>query len=86
MRPVETGTASWIDELKRRRVFRVLVGYGVFTFAVLQIVEPVMHGLGLPEWVLSATVIGLGVGFPLALVLAWVFDLKGGRIETTGAA
>ena len=86
MQPVETGTASWIDELKRRRVFRVLVGYGVFTFAVLQIVEPVMHGLGLPEWVLSATVVGLGVGFPMALVLAWVFDLKGGRIETTGGA
>ena len=80
---MQTGTASWFDEFKRRRVFRALVGYGIFSFAVLQIVEPVMHGLSLPEWVLSATVVGLGLGFPLALVLAWVFDVKGGRIETT---
>jgi hypothetical protein len=32
-------------ELKRRRVFRALVGYGIAAFAVLQIIEPVMHGL-----------------------------------------
>lgn len=77
------GSESWFQELKRRRVFRALAGYGVFSFAVLQVVEPVMHGLGLPDWVLSATVIGLGIGFPLALVLAWVFDVRGGRVEAT---
>src|SRR5438477_1569618 len=76
---------SWFDELKRRRVFRTLIGYGIVAFAVLQIIEPVMHGLNLPEWVLSATVIGLGLGFPFALVLAWAFDVKGGRIERAGA-
>src|SRR5260370_9074515 len=54
--------------------------------AVLQVIEPVMHGLSLPEWVLTATVVGLGLGFPFTLVLAWIFDVKGGRIETTGPA
>lgn len=43
-----------------------------------------MHGLSLPEWVLAATVIALGLGFPITLVLAWVFDVNAGRIETTG--
>ena len=76
---------SWFDELKRRRVFRTLIGYGIVAFAVLQIIEPVMHGLDLPNWVLSATVIALGLGFPFALVLAWAFDVKGGRIERAGA-
>src|SRR5690242_12042152 len=43
-----------------------------------------MHGLDLPDWVLKVTVVGLGIGFPVALVLAWAVDLKGGRIERTG--
>src|SRR5207244_12241833 len=47
---------------------------------------PVMHGLSLPEWFLTAIVVLLGVGFPVTLVLAWIFDVKGGRIETTGPA
>ena len=76
--------AGWYEELKQRRVFRALVGYGVVSFAILQIVEPIMHGLGLPEWVLAATVIALGIGFPITLVLAWVFDVNSGRIETSG--
>jgi adenylate cyclase len=72
---------GWLEELKRRRVFRALVGYGVVSFALLQVIEPVMHGLNLPEWVLTFTVLGLGLGFPITLVLAWIFDVRGGRIE-----
>src|SRR5262245_9623867 len=72
--------------MKRRRVFRTLVGYAVVAFAVLQVIEPVMHGLSLPDWVLSATVVTLGIGFPFALVLAWALDVKGGRIERTAPA
>src|SRR5437764_11097351 len=72
--------------MKRRRVFRALIGYGIVSFAVLQIIEPVMHGLQLPDWVLSATVVGLGIGFAFTLVLAWALDVKGGRIERTGPA
>jgi hypothetical protein len=49
---------QFIFELKRRRVIRVMVGWGVFSFAVLQIYEPVMHGLHLPEWTLSLVVLG----------------------------
>ena len=75
----------WLTEMKRRRVFRALLGYGIVAFAVLQIIEPIMHGLNLPEWVLKATVVALGLGFPFTLVLAWAFDVKGGRIEIAGA-
>ena len=72
-----------IAELKRRRVFRALVGYAIVAFAVLQVIEPVVHGLRLPEWTLSFVVIALAVGFPVALVLAWVFDVSSGGIERT---
>ena len=41
--------AGWFEEMKQRRVFRALIGYGIVSFAILQIVEPIMHGLSLPE-------------------------------------
>ena len=77
---------SLISELKRRRVFRVLVGYGIVSFAVLQIIEPVMHALHLPDVTLTYVVLALAVGFPVAVVLAWAFDVNEGRIERTPPA
>jgi TolB-like protein/tetratricopeptide (TPR) repeat protein len=73
--------ANLISELKRRRVFRVLVGYGIVSFAVLQVVEPITHALHLQEAVLTYTVLALALGFPVAVVLAWAFDIKQGRVE-----
>jgi serine/threonine-protein kinase len=78
--------APFFAELSRRRVFRTLVGYGVAAFAVLQIIEPVMHGLHWPDAVLSYVVIALALGFPVVVALAWVFDINDWRIERTRAA
>ena len=72
-----------VAELKRRRVFRALIGYGIVGFAVLQIIEPVMHGLHWPDAVLSYVVVALAAGFPVVLMLAWIFDVNEGRIERT---
>ena len=77
---------QFLAELKRRRVFRALVVWGIAAFAVLQVYEPVMHGLHLPEWTLSFVVIALGLGFPVTAALAWVFDFKAGGIERTPPA
>ena len=72
-----------LDELRRRRVLRALVGWAVVSFAVLQVIEPVMHALHLPEWVLTATVVVLAAGFPATVVLAWFFDLSRAGITRT---
>ncbi len=64
-------------------MIRALVGYGIAAFAVLQIIEPVMHGLHWPDAVLSYVVVALALGFPLVVVLAWIFDVNAGRIERT---
>ena len=77
---------SLVAELQRRRVFRALVGYGIAAFAILQIVEPIMHGLHWPEAVLSYVVVALAVGFPTVVILAWIFDVNAGRVERTGPA
>jgi TolB-like protein/Flp pilus assembly protein TadD len=75
--------APLFAELKRRRVFRALIGYGIAAFAVLQIIEPIMHGLHWPDAVLSYVVAALALGFPLVVTLAWIFDVNEGRIERT---
>ena len=74
---------SLLAELSRRRVFRALVAYGIAAFAVLQIIEPIMHGLHWPDRVLSYVVVALGLGFPIVVSLAWIFDVRAGRIERT---
>jgi len=74
---------SFVAELQRRRVFRALIGYAVAAFAVLQIIEPVMHGLHWPDAVLSYVVVAVALGFPIVVTLAWIFDVKAGRIERT---
>jgi len=79
----EVEAGAFISELKRRRVIRALIGYGIAAFAVLQIIEPVMHGLHWPDAVLSYTVVALALGFPVVVGLAWIFDVKQGRIERT---
>ena len=65
-----------IAGIKRRRVVRALIAYAILVFAVLQIIEPIMHGLRWPEAVLSYVVVALAVGFPFVLGIAWAFDAK----------
>ena len=83
---VDPEARSLLAELKRRRVFRAVVGYGLVAFALLQVIEPVMHGLHWPDAVLTWVVGGLALGFPVVVALAWVFDVNAGRIERTGPA
>ena len=72
-----------LAELNRRRVFRALIAYGIAAFAVLQIIEPIMHGLHWPDAVLSYVVVALALGVPVVGALAWAFDVNAGRIERT---
>ena len=72
-----------LAELRRRHVFRVMIGYGVFAFAVLQVTEPIMHGAHLPDWVLTVVLVALALGFPVAVILAWVYDLTAQGVKRT---
>jgi hypothetical protein len=77
------GLNEFVSELRRRRVFRALAGWGIFSFAILQVVEPVLHAYHLPEWSLTAVVSVLAVGFPATVILAWVFDLTSRGVVRT---
>ena len=84
--PRKATLGDLLAELKRRRVFRVMVGYGIFAFAALQVSEPIMHGARLQEWVLTAVLVALALGFPVALTLAWLFDLTAKGVRRTPSA
>jgi TolB-like protein/Tfp pilus assembly protein PilF len=75
--------SGWVQELKRRRVFRALIGWGVASFAILQVAEPLMHALDLPDSILKLVVALLCAGFPVTVALAWIFDAGAGGITRT---
>ncbi|MEE8119730.1 MAG: tetratricopeptide repeat protein, partial [Gammaproteobacteria bacterium] len=67
--------AGLISELKRRNVFRVAVMYIVTAWVIIQVSDAAVPALQLPEWVHSLVFLLLALGFPLALILAWAFEL-----------
>lgn len=75
----------WVEELRRRRVFRALVGYGIAALVVLRASDSLLQAARLPGWILSVEVVVLGLGFPITVALAWVFDLTSGGVERTPA-
>lgn len=75
---------KFLAELHRRRVFRVALVYLIVAYAVLQAAQVVFASLSLPDWAFPALVICGIVGFPIALVLGWAFDLLPARPASWG--
>ena len=71
------------DELLRRRVVRVALIYGAGAWVIAQAAQLVMDAYGVSEQYLSFVVSGLIVGLPIALVLAWIFDITPAGIQRT---
>ncbi|MGD8496858.1 MAG: hypothetical protein PVF05_11760 [Gemmatimonadales bacterium] len=76
------------EELKRRKVFRVAVVYLAVGFVLLQVAELLAEGLLLPDTFLPLVTALLIIGFPVALILAWAFELTpdGLRLESPAPA
>jgi TolB-like protein/Flp pilus assembly protein TadD len=62
-------------ELRRREVYPVIVAYAVVAWLLLQIGEVTFDPLGLPGWVMTTLIVGVTAGFPVAFLLAWVYDI-----------
>ena len=65
---------SFLGELQRRKVIRVASVYLVVSWVLLQIAATVAPILSLPEWFEELVLALLGIGFPIALILAWAFE------------
>jgi TolB-like protein len=66
---------SFFAELKRRNVFRVGIAYVVVAWLVLQVADVMIDNIGAPEWLFKFIVLMLGIGFPVALLFAWAFEM-----------
>ena len=67
-------TSFW-GELKRRNVVRVAIAYAIVSWLTLQLTDVLMPLLGLPEWVGRFVFLLLVIGFLLALILSWAYEL-----------
>jgi TolB-like protein/Flp pilus assembly protein TadD len=76
--------SSFLAELKRRKVYRVAGVYAVVAFVVWQAAEIAFPALSLPDWTLTFVVAATLLGFPIALVLAWAFDITPQGVQRTG--
>ena len=85
--PDERGVAGrtmvfWA-ELKRRRVGKVAIAYGAVAWGVTEGASVVLPALHVPDWAMTLIVVFLLVGFPIAMVLAWIFDATPEGIQRT---
>jgi TolB-like protein/Tfp pilus assembly protein PilF len=77
--------ASFLGEIKRRKVFQVAAVYLVVAWLLVQIVATVEAPLNLPDWVDTLVIVLLAVGFPIAIILSWAFDLTANGVERAGS-
>lgn len=72
-------------ELKQRNVIRVITVYAASAFVVLEVVSIVVDPLRLPEWTLPLIIVLLCVGFIIAVILSWIYDITPEGLEKTVA-
>src|SRR3954470_12740571 len=66
---------NFFSELKRRNVYKVAVAYAVVGWLVIQVCATIVPALHMPEGVTTAVVVLVLLGFPIALVIAWAFEM-----------
>jgi TolB-like protein/Flp pilus assembly protein TadD len=66
---------SFFVELKRRHVYRVAIAYAVVAWLLIQIATQVFPFFEIPHWVVRLVVVVTILGFPIALIIAWAFEM-----------
>jgi TolB-like protein/Flp pilus assembly protein TadD len=74
---------NFFAELKRRNVYKVAVAYAIVGWLLVQIATQVFPFLEIPTWVVRLVIVLVAAGFPIALVIAWAFELTPEGIKRT---
>ena len=77
---------GFFGELKRRNVYKVAVAYAVVGWVIAQIATQIFPFLEIPNWIVRLVIILIAIGFPIALVIAWAFEITPQGIERTEVA
>lgn len=65
----------FLVELRRRRVTRVVVGYAIAAWIIIEVADTIFPRLALPDWSVTVVILAAAVGLPIAIALAWFFDV-----------
>jgi TolB-like protein len=76
-------SGNFFSELKRRNVYKVAVAYAIVGWLLVQIATQVFPFLEIPNWVVRLVIVLVAIGFPVALVIAWAFELTPEGIKRT---
>ncbi len=74
---------SFFSELKRRNVFKVAASYAIVSWIALQVADTTFPALNIPAWVMSLITILILIGFPIAMFLAWAFEMTAEGLKPT---
>jgi len=66
---------KFFAELKRRGVYKVAIAYAVVAWLLMQVASQIFPFFEIPNWAVRLVVLLLVIGFPVALILAWAFEL-----------
>jgi TolB-like protein len=77
---------NFFAELKRRNVYKVAVAYAIVGWLVVQVATQVFPFLEIPNWVIRLVIVLAAIGFPIALIIAWAFELTPEGLKRTEAA
>ena len=70
------------QELKRRNVFRVAIAYLAVAWLVIQVSDIVLDNIAAPEWLMKALLFFLAIGFPIAILFAWAYEMTPDKNST----
>src|SRR5438105_15600229 len=77
---------QFIAELKRRNVYKIAMAYAVVGWLLIQVATQVFPFFEVPNWAVRLVVLLIAIGFPIALIIAWAFELTPGGIKRTEEA
>jgi TolB-like protein/Flp pilus assembly protein TadD len=77
---------NFLVELKRRNVYKVAVTYAVVGWVIAQVATQIFPFLEIPNWIVRLVIVLIGIGFPIALIIAWAFEATPEGIKLTEVA
>ena len=75
--------SQFVIELRRRNVFRTGVAYIVIAWLLIQVSQILLETYAAPAWVMRAVVTALAIGFPVVLILAWIYEITTQGVKRT---
>ncbi|MGA7296101.1 MAG: tetratricopeptide repeat protein [Rhodanobacteraceae bacterium] len=76
----------FFSELRRRRVIRIAIVYAAVGWIIIEVASTVLPPLNVPDWSLKLVIVLIALGFPVAVIMAWMFDMGPAGVERTPAS